>query len=199
MIHLNNLFDYCDNSTICEDVIFSIGNDFGNTSHILAVKNSNNYIYTYANEWLYLIKSYYPQQHYYNDFLNFYNHTINNKSNNQYIGEDVISFITSFSRGTVHGYSGIFNIIIEYIKNYEIYKDLKIIVSKNSQKGILDIIEHFCNRNIIDRNKIIYIEKNIIYHIHKITFIPNSYHIINNDLANEVADLVDKDNSLLGR
>lgn len=192
MINYNNIFNYCDDSTLCNNVLFSIGENIGNTMITLAVKNDNNYICTYSNEWLYLIKSYHSNNHnIYNSIINFYN-TIIHKHNVSIINEETISFITSFSTGTVHGYSGLFYIISEYINNIELYKNKKILVAKNSQQGILDIINHLSNRNIINKNNIIYLDKNIIYHIQSILFIPNKCHIFNDELCNKVTNIVNK-------
>jgi hypothetical protein len=192
MIDINNLFQYCDESILCSNTLFSVGDNHGNTVLTLSVNSDNNYINKYSNEWLYLINSYYPCNPLYNSLINFYNHIVHNRESAHHINEDVISFITSFSTGTVHGYSGIYHIISEYLNNYEIYKDKKIIVAVNSQKGILDIIDHLCHKGAIDRNKIIYLDKNIIYRINSITFIPNRHHIIDGDLPNKVTDIINK-------
>jgi hypothetical protein len=190
MIEVNNLFDYCNDSIVCYNALLFVGEIIGNTLQLMSIDINNNYIHKYSNEWLYLINNYYPSSPFYNNFIERYKNIVNNKPNNIVINEDVISFITSFSTGTVHGYSGIYYILSEYLKNYEQYKNKKIIVYRNSQKGILDIIEHMCNRGAIDRNNIIYIEKNTLYHIHSITYIPNKYHIINNDLCNIVTQII---------
>lgn len=80
-----------------------------------------------------------------------------------YIDEDVISFITKCSHGTGHGYVDIFLSTICYVQNIDKCKNHKILVYENSSKGILDIINHLCHMNIIDKNKIIYIKEGIIY------------------------------------
>jgi hypothetical protein len=190
-ININNLFDYCDDSIICNNALFSIGEKSGNTVLTLSVNNNNNFIYKYSNEWLYLINGYYPSP-FYDELLKFYYHIINNKEKSHIINEDVISFITSFSTGTTHGYTGLYYMISEYLDNIELYKDKKIIVAKNSQSGILDIINHLCSINIIDSNKIIYLEKNIIYNIYSITFIPNKYHAFTDDICNKIEDIINK-------
>ena len=192
MVNINNIFEFCNNSIDCNDVLFSIGENIGNTILTIAIKNDDNHIYTYSNEWLYLIKLYYPDNSYYQKLINFYHNIINNKKNIEIINEDVISFITCFCTGTVHGYCGIYNVISEYLNNYEIHKHKKILLAKNSQQGILDIINHLCNKNIIDKDKIIYIQKNKTYHFHSITFIPNRFHIFEEELSNKVCDIMNK-------
>ena len=191
MINLDNLFKYCDNANDCKDVLFSIGRPFGNTMLHLAIKNNNKYIYKYSNEWLYLINNYYPNNPYYPNIIQFYN-TMKNNQNVKVINEHVISFITSFSLGTVHGYSGLFYILDHYLHNKEKFKNYKIIIYKNSQNGILNIIEHLVNRGIINKNNIIYLEKNIVYHFTSIYFISNKNHIFNNDLGNKVYNFINK-------
>jgi hypothetical protein len=192
MVNINNLFDFCDDSIQSTNVLYTIGNLIGNSTVSLAIKHDNGKIMTYSSEWLYLIKCYYPNQEMYNQIINYYNKIRNIKFPVKIINESTLSFITSFSTGTVHGYSGLYYMLCEYIDNYEKYKDFKILLYKNSQTGILNIIEHLCNKNIIDRNKIIYLDKNVIYHINNINFIPNIHHIFNIDLAERTNRLIEK-------
>ena len=130
---------------------------------------------------------------YYNKLLDLFKYTYinkNNKNNIIKINENVISFITSFSTGTAHGYFGLFNIIINYIENYEYYKNYKIIVAKDSQDGILNLIKYFCKCGIINKKKIIYIERNKIYHFDSIYFIENKYHMITFDFAYKISEVI---------
>ena len=202
MVEVNNLFDFCDSNTTCYNSIFFVGEIYGNSLLTLSFDINSNYIHKYSNEWLYLIDCYYPTSCFYSKFVDCYRNVLNNKANNIVVNDDVVSFITSFSTGTIHGYSGIYYIISEYLRNYEQYRDKKIIVLRNSQKGILDIIEHLCNRGAIDRDKIIYIEQHTVYHIHSITYIPNRYHMISDELCDRVTEIIykyvvpDRDNLL---
>jgi len=153
--------------------------------------STSNYINYYSNEWLYLIKD----LHYnnsnnrhtkdYNDLMVAYSHlkneynyiTSTNVGNDIiYVDEDVVQFFTTFSKGTVHGFSGFYYIIIEYLHNIHKYIDLKILFYKDSQQGILDIFNYLCEIKLIDKNKIIYIENNKKYIFKSITHIPNKYH-----------------------
>ena len=87
-----------------------------------------------------------------------------NKGTSEYIDENVISFISSFTTGTVHGYASIWEYIIYYIKNN---CKLKIILSTITQSGIVEIVSH-----IFGKKNIIFLKPNIIYNIKNITFIP---------------------------
>ena len=98
------------------------------------------------------------------------------KNVDKQINKRVIPFITSFSTGTVHGYSGIYYILFEYINNYEKYKEYDIIVYKNSQKGILDIINNAIEKKYIDEEKVIFISDDTIYLFDEIYIIPNKHH-----------------------
>ena len=185
-MNINNLFDYCTEMNITENnSIYYIGNSIGNSLFTLSIDNITNKIYSYSNEWLYLIKSYYPNSQMYNEVVNIGNHIVSTKHlNTTFMNENVLPLITSFSTGTVHGYAGLFCMLFEYFENYELYKDLKLLVYVNSQKGILDIINHLINKNIFNRDQIIYLNPNIQYLFNKITFIPNKYHVFhsNNDV-----------------
>jgi len=186
MVNLNNLFEFCFDETESKNMLYCVGDLVGNTSLVLSIKKSNGHIMKYSNEWLYLIKVYYPKSNFYNNLIDFYYNIYGMKYEIQVINDDVIPFITSFSTGTVHGYSGIYHIICKYLENITEYKKYKILVYKNSQKGILDIITHLCNKNVIDKNKIIYIDKNIIYHFHSVKVIPNFFHVFGNEMSLKV-------------
>jgi len=147
-----------------------IGHAVGNS--ILTLGVSNGKIIGYSNEFLYLIKVYYDRnknsvtpiiQHYIT-----INSLIKTKKETE-INNDVVIFITSFSSGTVHGYAGLYYMLIEYKKKYD---GKKVLVFKNSQKGLLDIIHH-----IIPKTNIIEIDDNKLYKIKNGIFIDNKWHI----------------------
>ena len=93
-----------------------------------------------------------------------------------FINEDVIPFITNCSKvGTVHGFMDLYSIIIQYFDNLDQYSKYKILIYKDSQQGLLDIINHLCHLNAIDRNNLIFIESNKIYKFKSICFIKNIY------------------------
>jgi hypothetical protein len=192
MVSLENLFDICDSSYECKDALYIFGENLGNTVLNLSINYEDNYIYKYSNEWLYLITTHYPSHPYYNKLLDLFKYIYINKNNKIIINGNVISFITSFSTGTAHGYFGLFNIIINYIENYEYYKNYKIIVAKDSQDGILNLIKYFCKSGIIDKKNIIYIERNKIYHFDSIYFIENKYHMITFDFAYKISEMIYK-------
>ena len=85
------------------------------------------------------------------------------------INEDVITFITKWSCGTVHGYFDIFQFINCYLGEIDKYKDHKILVYKNTSQGILDILNHLSYMNVVDKNKIIYIESEKVYKIKSVS------------------------------
>lgn len=96
-----------------------------------------------------------------------------------FINEDVIPFITSNSKiGTGHAYWDLFSIIFEYLNNFKKYKNFKILIYEDSQKGILDIIEHLCKIKVLDRNKIIYLKHSYLYKFNSIYFIKNIYNLV---------------------
>jgi hypothetical protein len=198
MFKANNIFHYCDDSTHCSDVLYSIKGAFGNTMQIVAIKECNKHVLRYSNEWLYLINSdYYNEENpiaVYHHLADSLNSVIENKEINK-INENVVSFITSFSLGTVHGYTGLFSIIFYYLDNKNRFDDYKIIVYKNSQNGILNIIEHLVNKGIINKDSIIFLEETIVYCFSSIFFIPNKHHYYNNqnnqDFIQRISDFID--------
>jgi hypothetical protein len=189
-----NLFDYClDNIETQHKSIFFIGNMIGNSLFTISIDNTNNKIYSYSNEWLYFINNYYPDAVHYNDLVSYYHNIITTPNLNCcYADYNVIPFVTSFSKGTVHGYSGLFSILAQYIDNYDIYKDYKILVYLDSQQGLLDIINHFVDKNVINKEQIIYVSSNIQYLFNSIKFIPNKWHTYPYLDPNFRLDLIDK-------
>jgi hypothetical protein len=179
IINYDNLFNFCDNTdNPKQNVYYSIKKDLiGNSLLCLGVYN--NKILTLTNEWLYLLIMHYNNKintsiATYNEIINYYNiitDSINNNHNIVIIHENVIPFITSFSTGTIHGYSGLFYTLMQYINHLELYKNYKILVYKNSQKGILDIINYF-----ISDKDIIYLDPENIYNFDSMLIIPNKYH-----------------------
>jgi hypothetical protein len=189
-LDIDNIFNYCTDDTESNNVYYYIKKDkIGNA--ILTLGISNNKILSPSNEYLSLIKSYYPSGSMYTEIIKYYKYIIDNINNKYIIDENVICFITTFSTGTIHGYSGLFYILIEYIKNFDKYKDYKIIIYKNSQKGILDIIYYLSKNNIISNN-IIIIDSDIIYNFKNMIIIPNKKHSVENDFAIEISEFIDK-------
>ena len=188
---INNLFDYClESTTTINKTIFFVGDMIGNSLFLLAIDNDTNKIYANASEWLCLIKGYYAIRfHHYYHIVSQYNSIITSKNLDiSYADCNVIPFITSFSGGTVHGYSGLFYILTEYVNNLDLYKDYKIVVYSNSQQGLLDIIAHFVDINVINKEQVIYISSNKQYLFNSIKFIPNLWHNFSENLNLEIMD-----------
>jgi len=106
-----------------------------------------------------------------------YHQVCNIKQQNRFqvINEDVIPFITSYS-GTVHGFCGVLSILEHYVSNINEYKNYKILLLKHHDKGILDIIDYFCELNLIQKDKIIFLDFDTLYKFKSIFLIPNSLH-----------------------
>jgi hypothetical protein len=195
IININNLFNFCIEKKKEKNVFLQFNKKLHGNSMMLLMINNDNKILTYSNEWLYLIKSYYPKNNIYHDIIKTYNNILINKTNANYIDENVISFLTSFSTGTIHGYSALYHMLIVYIRNINYYKNFKIIVAKNSQEGILNIINHFIEITIFNKDNIIYLEPDKIYKFKSVIFIPNDYHIIltnNFYFSNSISNIIHK-------
>lgn len=162
MIKVSNLFKYTSNDKVIKDVLFRImPRRVGNTIVVSAYKNER--ICIYANEWLYLIKHYYPTAiNVYISIVREYK-LIQKVKNVVEIKDSLINFITTFSSGTAHGYAHLWYLIDQYMK---LYKGMKILVYRKSQKGILDIIRHF-----VPESQIVYINDNVVYKIKQLILI----------------------------
>ena len=113
------------------------------------------------------------------------------------INENVVSFITLRSPGSGHGFGDIFDCLFRYFDNINEYSNLKIILYKDATQGILDIVRHLGNINLIDKNKFIYLEDNKIYKFKSVTFLNNfklkALHLPYHDnLFNSMQELLSK-------
>ena len=132
-----------------ENVKFYINKKkMGNWVVHFAFKNDN--IYKYSCDFLNLRDDRGRGGHTSNEILKRVDNIISqhtNKDNSEYIDENVVSFISSFTNGTVHGYASIWEYIIYYIKNN---LKSKIILSTMTQSGMVEIVSHIFGRtNII--------------------------------------------------
>lgn len=175
-MNINNIFNNCDDTIDISNSLYYIS---GKIEHNTLIKLGiiDNKFLTYTNEWLYLIKAYYPNNSVYNRLVDLYYNMIKSIVDNE-IDEEVIDFVTSFSTGTTHGYTGLFNLLNNYLRYHA---NKKIIVYKNSQRGILDIIQH-----IINPNNIIYVDADKLYKIKRLILIENHYHEYNVKFINEI-------------
>jgi hypothetical protein len=80
-----------------------------------------------------------------------------------HIRKRVIPLVTSFSRGTVHGYTGLWHILMQYVNSGAALRDYWLLVFRKSQGGILQIIEHACTIKLMDREKLLYIDPGKVY------------------------------------
>lgn len=165
-MNINNIFNYCDDRKDIMDSLYYISRKIEHNT-LIKLGISDNKFVTYTNEWLYLIRAYYPNNSVYDRLVELYYNMIKSKVDIN-IEEEVIDFVTSFSTGTTHGYTGLFNLLNNYLRYHG---DKKIIVYKNSQKGILDIIQH-----IINPKNIIYVDADKLYKIRRLILIENRYH-----------------------
>jgi hypothetical protein len=82
---------------------------------------------------------------------------------------------------------------MEYLEKKDKFKDHKILVYKNSQAGLLQILNHLCSLNLIEKNKIILIEPDIKYKINSIDFIKSKGHIFtSDDLTFNISNFIEK-------
>jgi hypothetical protein len=139
---------------------------------ILPIALQNDNILQCANDnFIYKKHDYYENvEAVINDVLYIKNKIINTNIDNVIkITDNCLLLITSFSIGTGHGYSELYSILIKYFDLYP-NKELKIAVYKNSQKGILEIINH-----LFEPSKIIILDASVVYNFTKLIVVPYKY------------------------
>ena len=177
---LITLFKNTCNELIINNCYISIDCIHGNTL-IYSIFNEKNEFIIKANEFTNYLKNYYFDNNenmyvYYLIDTN-YNSSMEIKDEAKYIDEDVFCFITAFSSGTTHGYSSLLDLYLQYTGNK------KVIVYKGTQKGILDLLYLFINKD-----NIIYLENNNYYKFKSIEFIDIKRHIFNTNTDIEQLD-----------
>lgn len=199
-MNFDNLFDYCDSSyTSNNPAVIYVGSMCGNSLITFAYDIITKKLLTYSCEWLYLIKSYYNKpssRKMYETHIQTFYECQKKPIRTDFQHIDVVSFITSFSTGTVHGYTGLYYNLFEYFKHPDRYGHMHIAVYKNSQKGILDIIRHLVHYKFLDENKILYLDSNIRYLFKTVTTISHTFHVFHksndHNLGYLVAPLLEK-------
>ena len=152
-----------------ENINYFVDNKLYDNS-ILHFAYNDKYICKYSSDFLYIRNSLR------NTIINKYNLIKNNKEQ-EFVNEDVINFISSFTNGTIHGYSAIWEYLM-YYKNNKLTK--KILLSDKTQSGIKELVIH-----IIGIDKIFFIKSNIITCFLSIEFIPiTEMHISDNFYQN---------------
>jgi len=190
-MNVNNLYSFQDRSLNCSNCIIHLQNySFWVSYLVINYQTKKNYLY--SDEWLYLINYNYPN-YYYTFYANHYNTIIEqlNSPDIVYYNKNVISLFTTFSRGSVHGYSGFFYTLITFLKNIELYKDLDIILYDQCENGMKTIINHLSSLSVI-KNNIIYLKENVKYKFDSVVFIPNEYHVFNGNLQDMMTEFIQK-------
>ena len=191
---VENLYQFSKDQLTCDDSILYIS-EFDFFLCCLTIIPKINKVALYADEYLYIInKLYYPNSPYYTFFVNQYNNTIKEQNSN-IINHDkhVISFISTFSRGTVHAYIGFYQILFEFLDNIEKYQNLDIILYEETDKGIITIINYLVDKEYL-KNNIIYLKKNTKYKFKSITYVKYKHHIFRDELRERVTNFILKYN-----
>ena len=164
---MSDIITLCNDSTYIKNCnYYFLGKLHGNTTISLAFDTT--YIYKYSCDWLSLIINYFYQNPNNDVYIKLKDTFLKNTSSKGiYIPGNSVLVSTSFSSGTVHGYVGIFEILIgiQYT-NYDTY-----IVHQNAQKGIKDLIEI-----AIPKEKIYYMAEDTLYTFEQLTLIPIKTH-----------------------
>jgi hypothetical protein len=194
-MNIINLFDFSDKSLTVNNTFICIY-EYNFWISIISI-NTDNYKYNYySDEWLYLINYNYPNVEYYYFFINQYNNIVSNIDKYKdiiYFDKDVISLLTTFIKGSVHGYSGFYYTLITYLNNLTKYENKDIIIYNDTESGILSIINHLCNIGVITTN-IIKLEKNKNYKFKSVTYIPNRFHVFKPELEVMIDNFINKYN-----
>lgn len=138
----------------------------GNWLCVIAWKTSDNALIKESNDWFYTIGEKHPdslasRKKILNKF-----EIVKGLPIKKTISEECIFGVSTFYRGTGHGYAFIFQLIHQYAES-----NLKILLPVGTQQGMVDLCE-----SVFGLNRIIRIEPDTIYEIPKLAFVQNKYH-----------------------
>ena len=188
-ITYTNMYNFCSDAIQTENsTLYKIGHSVGNSVMTLAIDEVTKKIYKYSNEYLHLLSEYYRQSltpqgkhtRHYSDIVKIYQDILLNpysQISNEHANKHVVSLATSFSRGTVHGYSGLFCILEKYINQRENFKDYHFLVWEGSQRGLIEIIKEYISKNIIPPDRVIYIKNDVTYRFRSMHLLYNNWHM----------------------
>ena len=111
-MNLQNLFKYTNANIKSENTLLFI-KEYKFFLNIISINTENYKINLYSDEFLYLINYNYPCE-YYNFYVNNYHFICNKQLDVEVYDVDAIQLFTTFSRGSVHGFSGFYYKLIEY-------------------------------------------------------------------------------------
>ena len=146
------------------NVVYTIGGKLGNSILKYAYQIETGELIPYSSDYL-SIRKYHKDKIISHHKMNACNKTIETR----YEGI-CINFISSFTRGTVHGYVTIWEYIMYFLKMKLENNNFKVVLCHNTQQGIKDIVYYFVDKkNIIflDMNKQYILIKYILLHIKK--------------------------------
>ena len=159
---MSNIFYFCRDDTEIVDCKYVFLNElYGNSTVSLAFNAEH--IFKYSCDWLYIIATYFhiPVPDIYNrlmtTFMKYRFH-----SSVRIPGKSVL-VSSSFSSGTVHGYIGMFEILMRLQgSSYDTY-----VVHQNAQNGIKDLI-----KLVVNIEKIHYLLPDTVYDFEHLSIIP---------------------------
>ncbi|AYV80242.1 MAG: hypothetical protein Gaeavirus20_7 [Gaeavirus sp.] len=171
----DNMFDSIDCNLQFENIFYSVKGTSDILLNCLGIIDDK--LIAHSNDFTSLFKNLFYQNPdpraivWYDGIVDTYNYMASNINLYIQIEEPVVIFIGSYwCIGATHAFSTMWCFINEYLINGY---DKKILVYKNSTKGILDILIR-----IFGECNIIYIDDSVIYKLCDATFFVNKYHSI---------------------
>lgn len=186
MVSYQDLFSVTDYGNLVITNCFYTMTLIDDIQRFLNIGISNDKIVTASNEFLYHNGLFYQNidipHPKYKAFLDIYNNRKEIFKNPVRISGG-FNLISAHSIGTEHGYASVFSFLKTYLTKYP-KKDKKVLICKNSQQGILDIVH-----TIIPKENIIYLELDVPYIIEEVEFCRLRYSIC---LFNDLYKIVDE-------
>ena len=154
-----------------KNIVYTFGTNWENAILKYAFELKTGELIKYSSDHLSI------RSHKKDKIISHYKLNKNNNENITHIKNACVNFISSFTRGTVHGYVTIWEYIMYFLKMGK--NNFKVILCHNTQQGIKDIVHHF-----VDKNNILLLDINKQYLFDQIYFIPHKEMIFSDKFCN---------------
>lgn len=188
-------YQRCDCRLVADDVLYHVrGKLSGNILIQLAISWPTRTPLLLSNGWLSLLKHKFLTK----DSHSLITHTAlaqvlcnaqtdMSRGRSVYIKEDAVSLVTSFSSGTVHGYIGLWDVLLQYEYNRSLTTPHRLLVYTRSQPGILEIVKHLATRGrLFNSRQLIYLKSDTTYRFRRMLLIPTRHIMPNKHTVDDI-------------
>ena len=187
-VTVETIMDHVDASLAADDVLYRV--DVPSDSNLLAVlavrAGQPRSALAYSNEWLSLLRQpYYDAASSRERWHPVYAHQVDlystlatcDASAAAAVDAVVVPLVTSFSRGTVHGFTGFWLILRAWVEREATAPTNRtLLVYAESDSGMLDVVRAAAASGVVDASRLLLLERGVTYRFRRLELLPNPSH-----------------------